>query len=765
LNFPGADYVGTGWFVDRGIVITNRHVASLIARWDGRQFVFARGVGGKAIRPAVSTLHEFDDLVTDTARIFAVTEVLYIEPDDGPDIAFLRVARRTDGTKLDRIPVARTDVAAEVPVFVVGYPARAPRSVIPDQQRMKELYRDRFDVKRAAPGFTMPEQEGTTRHDCTTLGGNSGSVVLDMKTGEAVGLHFAGLYQETNYAVRASVLTDYINKKRWLRPPRIRSEDATPKPAPKVPDHSAMPHSAAAASAYDAEVAAKAFWRARPVGVIAVRVGFHEEGDAIGDRPFVAAAVKADELDAVQARGPTEFEGYEVNYVPATLDEQLAAMPQIESVDRIAYDDNARKDAKFSFDLVEEEMTVRAHVGPEYSWDELNSFLSGAKRSLASAIYEFHGTEIKDTLERRLKAGVSLTLVMDNATFSELKDESMEFDRIPVFDSWKRRFKTRFERIVVPEGTRGLISDAYHIKVTVREDDTFWLSSGNWKQETSQPVITQNERDNAERADLPGNREWHVIIKNATLAQRFRNHILQDLKRSKELGGTDLPKSKEALDILVDIQVDEEAVILERRPPSALVEPENFDGTIKVKPLLTPDREGKVYSEAVLELIRSAQHSLLFQIPYIGMPSNPTDDRGYIDALIAELNDKLKTLEDARVILRAPDNLASARTTIAACVIQPIHKAPLERLKQLPKLITKFHICSSDSSASLTSPCLRSDRTFRMRLPRSYDRAATHPMRQTCADSSCRGGGRLPREKWGQSPRKSFGISMRRGSA
>ena len=42
-----------------------------------------------------------------------------------------------------------------------------------------------------------------------------------------------------------------------------------------------------------------------------------------------------------------------------------------------------------------------------------------------------------------------------------------------------------------------------------------------------------------------------------------------------------------------------------------------------MKPLLTPDQEGAVYSEAVLELIGSATDSLLFQIPYIGMPSNP----------------------------------------------------------------------------------------------------------------------------------------------
>jgi endonuclease G len=40
-------------------------------------------------------------------------------------------------------------------------------------------------------------------HDATTLGGNSGSVVLDFASGRALGLHFAGTYLVGNYAVTA----------------------------------------------------------------------------------------------------------------------------------------------------------------------------------------------------------------------------------------------------------------------------------------------------------------------------------------------------------------------------------------------------------------------------------------------------------------------------------------------------------------------------------------------------------------------------------
>ena len=198
-NFPGIDFVGTGWLVAEDIVVTNRHVANLIARWDGRRYAFSRGIAGRPIAGSLCTAREFDDSTVDAARLFSITEVLFIERDDSPyDIAFLRIKRRAIGTQPTRLVVSRENPSSSTQVVVVGYPARARADLIPDQALMQQLFRDRYDVKRAAPGYTMSMQGSAARHDCTTLGGNSGSVVLDLRTGLAVGLHFAGLYREAN---------------------------------------------------------------------------------------------------------------------------------------------------------------------------------------------------------------------------------------------------------------------------------------------------------------------------------------------------------------------------------------------------------------------------------------------------------------------------------------------------------------------------------------------------------------------------------------
>ncbi|MFX0065604.1 MAG: trypsin-like peptidase domain-containing protein [Candidatus Hermodarchaeota archaeon] len=98
--------------------------------------------------------------------------------------------------------------------FTVGYPAFDDRSDIEVQMR---IFKGIFNVKRFAPGkirsiFTYEEKYQFIDHDCTTLGGNSGSCVVDMETATVVGLHFGGLYLEYNLAIPIWEIEEAINK-------------------------------------------------------------------------------------------------------------------------------------------------------------------------------------------------------------------------------------------------------------------------------------------------------------------------------------------------------------------------------------------------------------------------------------------------------------------------------------------------------------------------------------------------------------------------
>ncbi|HKG61834.1 MAG TPA: serine protease [Pyrinomonadaceae bacterium] len=212
-NFPSAlSFVGTAWLVDSNVAVTNRHVAELIARNNDGAFKFRPGRLGEELRVSVDYRHEMGQDGKDSV---GVLRVIWIEPEPGPDIAFIELDRRTDGTFKPSITLAANDATPDSEVVVIGYPARAPASIIPNQEWMDKIYGGTYDVKRVAPGLAGGISRGWATHDCTTLGGNSGSVVVNMNNGEAVALHFAGLYMIENYAVPASTIRKLLKERPW----------------------------------------------------------------------------------------------------------------------------------------------------------------------------------------------------------------------------------------------------------------------------------------------------------------------------------------------------------------------------------------------------------------------------------------------------------------------------------------------------------------------------------------------------------------------
>jgi len=78
-----------------------------------------------------------------------------------------------------------TDITLTENVAAIGYPAYDSR--IPEPQLMERIYGKIYNKKRLAPGGVTRLDQTRVWHNCTTLGGNSGSVVLDLDKGRQSG--------------------------------------------------------------------------------------------------------------------------------------------------------------------------------------------------------------------------------------------------------------------------------------------------------------------------------------------------------------------------------------------------------------------------------------------------------------------------------------------------------------------------------------------------------------------------------------------------
>jgi endonuclease G len=196
-NMPQIPYGGTGFVVGKRLVMTNRHVAKL----------FSSGLGLKiAYNPGDSVINfrrQIDSRDLDGKSYVEVLGVEMIHPYW--DMALLRVADLPD----DRILALSTKMPEELEgrdIVAVGYPAKDWRS---DLALQDQIFGSQYNVKRLQPGVLRKRADirsfanvvKAVTHDASTLGGNSGSAILDVETNQVLALHFAGEYLKANYAV------------------------------------------------------------------------------------------------------------------------------------------------------------------------------------------------------------------------------------------------------------------------------------------------------------------------------------------------------------------------------------------------------------------------------------------------------------------------------------------------------------------------------------------------------------------------------------
>lgn len=200
-----ASMVGTGFLVAPDVVMTNRHVVEAFCRADQGTCQFMPG-----LTPLIDYQRERDS--TSSAGL-QLMEVLGVHDSPEIDLALIRVARQAGPEHVAPEPLTLASVPPESPrgrdVYIVGYPAMDREGLTPPQV-LQDIFGGIYEVKRLQPGKVM-NVHATQRsfsHDCSTLGGNSGSCVVDLQTGLVIGLHFAGSYRRANHAVALWELTN-----------------------------------------------------------------------------------------------------------------------------------------------------------------------------------------------------------------------------------------------------------------------------------------------------------------------------------------------------------------------------------------------------------------------------------------------------------------------------------------------------------------------------------------------------------------------------
>jgi V8-like Glu-specific endopeptidase len=198
----GMNWIGTGFLVAKDVVMTNRHVA--------KEFCRMKTAATWEFEPGMTARIDYNEQFGSTKSAeFAIKSVIGVH--SLYDMALFKVAPKSSGGAKSPKPLSIASKVAKTKeqrkVYVVGYPASDSRRNDPEE--MRRIFNNIYDVKRLQPGEVMSIE--TTKalfsHDCSTLGGNSGSCVIDIESNQVIGLHFSGSYLESNRAVALWKLT------------------------------------------------------------------------------------------------------------------------------------------------------------------------------------------------------------------------------------------------------------------------------------------------------------------------------------------------------------------------------------------------------------------------------------------------------------------------------------------------------------------------------------------------------------------------------
>lgn len=219
-------HVGTGFLIGNGVLLTNRHVLQAFAAPVPQR---NNAQGWVMLSTAVTIDFADEPSSLSAGSRFRITDVIGAGaqqiPDNRLDFTCLDAAllQVESSNGINNLPTPMSLVRdpskadARSDVFLAGYPGRPavlPRTAAGEidtqiASRLNELFKADYGTKYLSPGAIIQAVGGLPgdspqhvfTHDATTLGGCSGSPLINFNIPQGVvGLHFGGSWLRENYA-------------------------------------------------------------------------------------------------------------------------------------------------------------------------------------------------------------------------------------------------------------------------------------------------------------------------------------------------------------------------------------------------------------------------------------------------------------------------------------------------------------------------------------------------------------------------------------
>ncbi len=149
----------------------------------------------------------------------------------------------------------------------------------------------------------------------------------------------------------------------------------------------------------------------------------------------------------------------------------------------------------------EEGSSLSASIGPDTAFNDLKQWIGSAENSIHLHLYQFMSPDLTQALLDAIAEGVEVTLLLEEGILDGSSTVNNQRGHAQVLHDAGATV------LWMEDPTQISSPYAYiHSKVAVRDSESVWISSGNWK-DTSVPP------------DGRGNREWSVILNSQVAAE------------------------------------------------------------------------------------------------------------------------------------------------------------------------------------------------------------------------------------------------------